>query len=329
MGGLIKTFLVLIGLAALVLVGTFFVLRRADIPYETLASRYESAASRYIDLPGNVHMHYRDEGQRNGPTLLLVHGYSSSLHTWEPWVAKLGDEYRVVSIDLPGHGLTRAPAGWRESIPAYVDVVNDFAHAYGLTHFALAGNSMGGNIAWEYALAHPDQLDALILVDAAGWPPSAASKASEPSFFALLRNPALAPLLREIDNTSFFTKGLRASFSDPTRATDAMVTRYVELSRAPGHRDILLQIMLGARRYATDNRLGAIRTPTLVLVGDDDHLIPPADAVRFHAAIRESQFVRLEHTGHLAQEENPDATSAAVRAFLHRHTAPALEAVAH
>ena len=113
--------LALVGLIALVLVAGYFVLKRDDVPYETLAARYESAASRYVDLPSGVRMHYRDEGQATGPTLLLIHGFSASLHTWEPWVQRLGDEYRVITLDLPGHGLTRAPAGYQASIEAFRD----------------------------------------------------------------------------------------------------------------------------------------------------------------------------------------------------------------
>jgi alpha-beta hydrolase superfamily lysophospholipase len=141
--------LALIGLVAIVGAGAYFTLRRADIPYETLAATYESAASRYAELPGGIRMHYRDEGQPNGPPLLLIHGFSASLHTWEPWVERLDDDFRIISVDLPGHGLTRAPAGYAASIEAFRDAVHAFTVQQGLEHFALGGSSMGGNVAWE------------------------------------------------------------------------------------------------------------------------------------------------------------------------------------
>lgn len=327
MGALIKTLLVLVGLVAIVLVGGYFALKRGDIPYETLASKYENASSRYVDLPDQVHMHYRDQGNPNGPTILLIHGFSSSLQTWEPWVQRLGGEFHLVSIDLPGHGLTRAPAGYRASIPAFVDDVAAFAHAYGLSHFAVAGNSMGGNVAWEYALAHPDQLDALILVDSGGWPMTARTQSP---VFKLISNPTLAPLIRDLDNTTLFRQGLGQSFADPAKADAAMITRYAELSRAPGHRDILMQIQLGQRNVATPDRLAAIHTPTLVIVGEQDHLIPPTDAERFHQAIYGSQLVSLPNCGHIAEEDKPDETAAAVRSFMHAlHPATAPPVAAH
>src|SRR5690349_7757973 len=122
---LIGALLGLIGLAAVVSVAGYFVLKRDDIPYATLASRYENANSRYVDLSGGIHMHYRDEGAHPGDaTLLLVHGYAASMQTWEPWVRDLGDDYRIVSIDLPGHGLTNAPAGYQPTIANYVEAIN-------------------------------------------------------------------------------------------------------------------------------------------------------------------------------------------------------------
>jgi len=316
--------LVLLGIAAVLMAGGYFALRRPDIPYETLAVRYESAASRYVDLPSGVRMHYRDEGQ--GPTILLIHGFSASLHTWEPWVERLatGDnrigDYRLISIDLPGHGLTRAPAGYRASIEAYRDEVAAFVQSQNLDRFALAGSSMGGNVAWEYALAHPEQVEALILVDSSGWEETRAEFARDPPVFKLLRNPTLAPVLRDLDSTRLIRGGLESSFVDPAFVTDAMVTRYSELSRAPGHREILLQMTLGfrERNYATAERLAPLQMPVLVLAGDQDRLVPVDHARQFEEAIPGSQLVLFEGVGHIPQEEAADDSALAVHEFLYR-----------
>lgn len=313
--------LALIGLVAVLGAGAYFALKRPDIPYETLAAQYESAASRYVDLPGGVHMHYREEGQANGPTLVLIHGFSASLHTWEPWVQRLGGEYRIVSLDLPGHGLTRAPAGYQPSMEAFRDVVHEFTQAQGLEQFALAGSSMGGNVAWEYALAHPEQVQALILVDASGWEDTRAEASEEPAVFKLLRNPTLAPLLRDLDNTRLVRQGLEASFADPSLVDDAMLNRYTQLARAPGHRDILIQLSLDfrSRNHATVERLTPLAgKPVLILSGDTDRLVPPEHAQQFHDAIAGSQLVMFEATGHIPQEERPDESAMAVQEFLYQ-----------
>ncbi len=327
-----KWLLGVVGLVALIGAAGYFVLKRDDIPYETLASRYESAASRYVDLPGGIRMHYRDEGAADAPVLLAIHGFSASLHTWEPWVNELatGDDrvndYRIVSIDLPGHGLTRAPAGYQASIEVFRDVVAEFVRSQDLSTFALAGSSMGGNVAWEYALAHPEQVNALILVDASGWPEVRADLSEEPAVFKLLRNPVLGPAMSQLDNTRLIRDGLEASFVDQSLVTDAMTERYSELSRAPGHRDILLQMTLGfrERNYATAERLAPLRMPVLILTGDQDRLVPPEHAQQFHDAIPGSQLITFENVGHIPQEERPADSAMAVHEFLYQVYSPEL-----
>jgi len=316
--------LALIGLVAVVVVGGYFVLKRPDIPYETLAVTYESPASRYVDLPGGVHMHYRVDGAPgDAPTLLLIHGFSDAVQTWEPWVRQLNDlsanGYRIISIDLPGHGLTRAPAGYRASINAFRDAVYAFAQSQHLTHFAIAGNSMGGNVAWEYALAHPDQLTGLILVDSAGWSHPTDEGALNSPMMKLLRSP-VGPYLRDLDNTALFRRGVQAAFADPAHASEEMVTRFVTLSRAPGHRDILLQMQTNrnARRAASNEVLAPITTPTLILWGDQDHLIPVGDAELFHTAIHGSEVKIYHNVGHMPQNEATEQSASDVHEFLYR-----------
>ncbi|MGQ0532055.1 MAG: alpha/beta fold hydrolase [Caulobacteraceae bacterium] len=254
-----------------------------------------------------------------GPPLLLIHGFSASLHTWEPWVQRLGDDFRIISIDLPGHGLTRAPAGYQASIEAFRDAVHEFVTQQQLEHFAVAGSSMGGNVTWEYALAHPERVTALILVDASGWEDTHPAATDTP-VFKLLRNPVLGPLVRDLDNTRLVRQGLEASFADRSLVDDMMVERYVLLSRAPGHRDILVQMTLGygERNFATPERLAVLGMPVLILSGDTDRLVPPAHAQQFNDAIEGSQLVTFQSTGHIPQEERADESAMAVREFLYR-----------
>ncbi|MGE0047020.1 MAG: alpha/beta fold hydrolase [Hyphomonadaceae bacterium] len=320
MRGFLIGLLILIGLGALVAAGGYFTLRRPDIPLATLEQRYGDQRSQYQDLPNGVRMHFRDEGVQTRPTLLLVHGFSSSLHTWEPWTRILSDRYRLISIDLPGHGLTDAPATYEPSTAQYARDIEAFARARGIEHFALAGNSMGGHVAWEYALAHPNQLDALILVDAAGWAETRSESQNDPQIFRLLRNPVLGPLLIQLDNTRLVREGLRGSFHDPAFANDGMVRRYIELARAPGHREILRRLLIGSRdgRPATNELLAGIRTPTLILHGGADTLVPVEHGRQFAGAIPGSDLVIWEDDGHLPQEEHPQRSADALAAFLAR-----------
>lgn len=312
---------ILVGLVvAVVVVSTVFVLttRRPDVPYDTLEAQYASDTSRFINMPGDIRIHYREEGTPDKPVLVLVHGFSASLHTWEPWVQRLGPFYRIISLDLPGHGLTRAPAGYEPSPRAYADLLDQFVTAVGVDRFVLAGSSMGGHVGWEYALAHQDKLRALVLVAAAGWSETPAERAGEPLIFRLLRTPVLGPILAELDNRALVERGLRASVADPSIVDQAMVDRYVLLSRAPGHRSILLQITLNFGRYqtATQDVLQRITIPVLVMAGEKDALVPFRNAQQFAGVGANWSTAFYPDLGHLPQEEDPQRSAIDVHAFI-------------
>jgi pimeloyl-ACP methyl ester carboxylesterase len=288
----------------------------SDIPYPTLEARYASPASRYMDLPGALRVHYRDEGPRDAPAVVLAHGFSASLHAWEPWVARLGGEYRIITLDLPGHGLTRAPSDFKASTTASVAVVDQLTRQLGVDRFVIGGNSMGGGVAWNYALAHPDRVRGLILVDAAGWPDPDRNREGAPLVFKLLGNPVGRMILRNADPGLMAEKGLKQAYGDDRLVTPQLVTRYVELARAPGHRAILTSGRGAPARPVTPDTFKAIRAPTLVMTGEKDALIPAAHARGFASAIPGAKLVTYPEGGHVPMEQLPDQTAADVRAFL-------------
>lgn len=304
--------LLAIGLAALTLGGCL----ARDIPYAQLESRYASPASRYADLPGDLRVHYRDEGPREAPVVVLAHGFSASLHAWEPWVARLGGEYRIITLDLPGHGLTRAPSDFKASTTASVAVVDQLTRKLGVDRFVIGGNSMGGGVAWNYALAHPDRVRGLILVDAAGWPDPDRDRQGSPMVFKLLGNPVGRAILRNADPGLMAEKGLKQAYGDERLVTPQLVTRYVELARAPGHRAILTSGRGGPAVKVTPETFKAIRAPTLVMTGEQDTVIPASHARGFAGAIPGAKLIIYPKGGHVPMEQFPDQTAADVRAFL-------------
>ncbi len=165
-----------------------------------------------------------------------------------------------------------------------------------------------------------------MLIDSAGWPQAAdANEGQGPLIFELLRNPVARPILRDLDNSWLIRQGLVSAFPvHPELVDDAMVARYAELSRAPGHRDILLGLMSGSPPLATPERLAEIAAPTLVMHGREDNLIPLSSGEKFHASIAGSEFVALDGIGHAPQEEVPDRSAQIVRSFL--RTAHAVQA---
>jgi pimeloyl-ACP methyl ester carboxylesterase len=288
---------------------------KRDLDWKTLEAKYESPASRFADLPGGLHVHYRDEGNPAGPPVVLVHGFAASLQAWEPWVARLGSDYRVISLDLPGHGLTRAPAGYVASNDGNVAVVDELTRRLGVSRFVLAGNSMGGGVAWSYALAHPERLRGLILVDSGGWP-QARSGDGPPVIFKLLGNSAGRAVLKGIDPTPLAVRGLKAAYYDPKLVTPAVVDRYVDMSRAPGHKDILLTMQGGAHRQVTPATFAAIHTPTLVMAGLQDKVIPVDNSRSIAGAIPGAKLILYSGVGHVPMEQIPNRSAADARAFL-------------
>ncbi|WP_296600674.1 alpha/beta hydrolase [Phenylobacterium sp.] len=293
-----------------------------DIPYPKLEAKYASPASHFMDLPGGLRVHYRDQGPRDAPVVVLVHGFSASLHAWEPWVQRLPD-YRVITLDLPGHGLTRAPDDYVPSTDRSVQVVDDVVTKLGVQKFVLGGNSMGGGVSWNYALAHQDKLDGLVLVDAGGWPSGERPK-GQPAVFKLLGNPVGRWMLRNADPGLMAKGGLEKAYEDKRLVTPDLVTRYTELARAPGHRAILTGGRGGAPQHrVTPDTFRAITVPTLVMVGEKDQVIPADNSRKLAGAIPGAKLVVYPEGGHVPMEQLPDRSAADLRAFLAGLKAPA------
>ena len=299
-----------------VLAAGWLALRRADIPYDTLEMVYAPPDSQFMTLDDGLKVHFTDTGPQDRSAIVLVHGFSASLHTWEAWKTDLELDYRIITLDLPGHGLSRADDPSAANIDRFVEVVHAVTQQLGVEQFTLAGNSMGGNTAWQYALAHPETLDGRGLVAASGWPEEADEGDDSPFIFTLLSNPIARAVLKDLDMTSLTRSGLESSYADPAFVTDELVERYVALSRAPGHRATLLAIMAGDRVLATPETVSQISVPTLMIWGREDNLVPVSGAQKFGDAITGSQVIIYDNIGHLPQEEHAAQSIADLRAFM-------------
>jgi pimeloyl-ACP methyl ester carboxylesterase len=292
----------------------WLLMRRPDIPYATLEARYGYADSRYMELPGGVRVHYRDLGPRDAPVIVLVHGFAASTHAWDSWAGVLSRTYRVVMMDLPGHGLTRTAANHQVRPDDLETTIDGVTRRLGLTRFTLVGHSMGGEAAWTYALDHGDRVQRLVLIDASGWPNEGLGGGM---VFKFLSNPIGRRVLKEIEIRPLMTQALRSAYVDPKLVTPALIDRYVDLARAPGHREILLGQR--PRRVATAPDLSAIHVPTLVLFGREDHVIPPADGGKFDRAIPDATLILYPGVGHMPMEQIPERSVADLKAWLATH----------
>ncbi|MCB1644383.1 MAG: alpha/beta hydrolase [Pseudomonadales bacterium] len=327
----IRTVLKITALVILVLAGlAAILLYKGDIPASEVDAKYSNEASQFLTLENGSRIHYRDQGNPDGEPLVLIHGSNASLHAWEPWVAELGDEYRIVTLDLPGHGLTGAVPSRDYSTEAYVGVVAAVTQALGLPEFVLGGNSMGGGVTWRYALTHPDTVRAMILVDATGpfsWSREAmaredienAGKEREtPLAFSLMRQPAFRALARHLDPAFLVEQGLRSAYYRQDVVTPELITQYYELALREGTRAATMDRFAGFRPGQTEEvNLQPLTMPTLILWGQEDSLISTGVANRFSQELPVSQLIIYPEVGHLPMEEIPAQTASDVRNFLH------------
>jgi pimeloyl-ACP methyl ester carboxylesterase len=304
-----------LALILLLAVAAWLKLRGPDIPFQTLEARYADENSRFVDLPGGYHVHYSEVGDPSLPLLVLLHGFGDSFTTWAGWQQALKAKFHIISLDFPGHGLTRAPPTSLLRAEALADFVDDFANTLKLPKFAVAGNSMGGGAAWQLAVRHPDRIDALILVDAAGFA-NDAPPARIPLAFKILKYPIGRAFLAHIDNRPLIDQGLKMDVYDPSLITPFIVDRFAQLQRAPGHRAVLMSVNTGAKSNPTADLLATLKVPTLILWGESDPLIEPAAAQKFAAAIQGSKLITYAKVGHLPQLEIPERSAADVAAFL-------------
>lgn len=306
---LLKLFGTLLFLTALAM----WMSRAPDWPVESLVARWAPAPSQFIDLDGQL-VHLRDVGPRDDPEpLVLVHGTSDSLHTWEGWVKVLAPRHRVISFDLPGFGLTGPSASADYRGDTYARFVLALMDGLKVQRFAIGGNSLGGEVAWRTAWLAPDRVTRLILVDAAG--PDFKSD-SVPLAFLAARVPVLNRVFDWVLPRPVVVASLRNVYGDPARVGDELVERHYQLALREGNRRALVQRLQQSRRGEDAQRIAELKLPTLILWGGRDRLIPPPVAQQFHERIAGSRLVMFDDLGHVPQEEDPARTAAAVKDFL-------------
>jgi pimeloyl-ACP methyl ester carboxylesterase len=289
----------------------------ADIPGAVLEAKYGQPPSQFITLAdGGARVHYRDQGVADGPVLVLLHGSNGALQHWEPWVKALGNEFRIITVDLPGHGLTGAVPGDDYSEAGMVAFVDVFTTALGVQRFALGGNSMGGAVAAHFAIAHPERVTKLILVDAAGFP----SKTPQDAGFGpwLAHVPVLQNFLLWITPRSVFDEALQKNFFDQTLVTPEMVDQAWELNLREGTRRITLRRFNLPDDTTIRENAAKITMPTLLIWGDKDRIIPLDAGEAYRDAIKGSQFIVYHDVGHIPMLEVPERSAEAVRFFLEK-----------
>lgn len=287
----------------------------ADVPLEILKDKYANEVSEFIEIEG-MQVHYRDEGE--GFPIVLLHGTAASLHTWDDWATALNKDYRVIRLDLPAFGLTGPNTEGDYSIVRYTKFLDNFLGQLNLDKFHLAGNSLGGNIAWNYAVDYPDKVDKLILVDASGLP----THKSQPWIFKMAKTPILNSLFLRLTPRKIIKKNLEQVYEDDSKITDKLVRRYHDMALREGNRRAFID------RAKTDfklentihiERLKKLKNETLLIWGENDSWIPLANGKQMHSLIKNSQLRIIKNSGHVPMEENPKESLSVLNAFLNEH----------
>jgi len=263
-----------------------------------------------LPLGGNL-IHYRMEG--TGPYLVLLHGSFSSLHTYDQWTKILARHYTVVRLDLPAFGLTGPSAEGCYTMKCYLHHLFHFLKNLQIRDFYLAGSSLGGWIAWEYALCFPGHVKKLILLDSAGF----IDERNLPLPFRMARTPFFNRVIKFAVSRNMLEEFVREVYYNQSKVTEELINRYFDLFNRQGNPEAFLKLV-NARYKDNSRQLRKLQVPTLILWGKEDRWLPVENAYRFHESIPENDLIIYDYVGHLPMEEIPEDTSQDVLAFLTR-----------
>ena len=297
----------LLGSILVLLIVLGIVFYQKDQSPEEVYKKYALASSQQIAI-GGVQLHYSDEGNRLDSTpLLLIHGTSSSLRTWDGVTAQLKNQYRIIRFDLPGFGLTGPNPNHDYSTRYYNEVIDSLLRALQISRVIIVGNSLGGAIATKYAIYQPAKVRGLVLVDAAGLPP--AKKTTGAIGFKLAQMPVINQLLTKITPRVLVKKSLEDAYGDTGKVTDSLTAQYFDMLTREGNRKALVDRMRQGWQVTDGNFLTKVEAPTLIVWGSKDRLIPVENAALFQQKIKNSQVHIWDNLGHVPMEEDPVAFS--------------------
>ena len=302
--------LLLIGLASYVAV--FF---RTDRSLSDMTERWVQTPSRFIDVQG-VQVHVRDIGKPDDRVpIVLLPGSESGLFAYEPWMAPLSKDRRVVAVDLPGFGLSAGMPEDDYRSEAYARFVVALLDQLGVQRCVLVGYGFAGEVAWQTAYAHPERVARMVLVTPQGYPSDPWRRSLDDQ---LLRWSPTAWLGRFTRSRAVVEIGLQDRFNQPELISGELLDRYTELPLHEGNRRAQMLRRAQDRDGNQVERFRTLQAPTLILWGENDRQAPAQQALWFERDIAGSKALMLSHVGHLPLEEAPDRTLAAVQSFLAR-----------
>jgi pimeloyl-ACP methyl ester carboxylesterase len=299
LGALILIIVALIALFA-------FMMQPAGL--DAARSTWMTDEDRLVEAAGQT-WRVRESGPEDAPALILIHGFSHSLETWEPLADSLEANHRIIRFDLPGHALSDVRSDSAYSVPETVDQVAALLDEIAPERFVIGGSSLGGLVSWRYAAGHPDRVEGLVLISPGGYPNLGVGD-----------DPAPVPAQVSLFLTTAPGAGVRAAtgalYADPSRVTEEQIERIGALMRVEGVGQALVERIEQFTLPDPNPVLREISAPAVVIWGQRDAMIPPTHGPRFAAALQNAALVLVEDAGHMPQEEQPEQVSSVVRTFL-------------
>ena len=282
-----------------------------DLPRSTLETTYLERTEDLVDA-GGMRLHVRDRGPKDAAAIVMIHGTASHLQSWDDWAAGLEDRFRVVRLDLPGHGLSGPDPTGDYSDERSVELLVALMDRFGIDRASMIGSSLGGRIAWKFAAAHPERTAKLVLVSPDGFASPGFNYGKAPDV------PASLSLMKHFLPKRLLRPQLAAAYADGSKMSEAMLQRYHDLMRAPGNREALLERLRQTVLEPPEPYLQKITAPTLLIWGEEDQMIPVGNAQDYLRVMANAELVSFPGVGHVPQEEAPEKSLQPVRAFLER-----------
>lgn len=267
---------------------------------------------RYLDLNG-ISIRYREEG--DGEALVLVHGIAGFIEEWQPAMEKLSKFYRVIALDLPGHGLSDKPE-IPYTLDNLTDFLKDFITAKKLEHFYLAGHSLGGAVCLNFAVKYPPMIKKLIVINSAFIKIPFSLRLLSMKLFQRINIKVPLSIVRSIS---------KQSFHDSNAITRDWLTHAYNYINRPGSLRAMFSVIhectsfRGLKKGLVDtflHGLSQINVPVLIIYSDKDRVLPNENSLLLHKLIKTSVIYRVLNCGHELQYEQSDVFCNIVAGFL-------------
>ena len=269
----------------------------SDISKESIEAKYLLESSDFIEIDG-VNIHFAIDG--TGPDLLLLHANYANLIDWNPWVDQLKKHFRVIRIDIPGHGLTEADPSNDYSMQRTVFLLENFLNELKIDTLSIAGATLGGTTTLHYASQNPEKIDNLILVSPGALNPRVRGR-TEP-----VTLPKPFEIIAYITPKIITETLLKGGFGDPNNVTDQLIKRWHDLLLREGQRDAQIARVNQYVSGDIDRVLSEVRAPALIMWGKKNNVVPVDLAYEMKDMMKNSlriEMIIYESGGHQLVQE--------------------------